>query len=707
MTSPLAAPEAVIAASSESNDKTKNLCPSESKNIDHSNVLEATERRSGRKRKTNNADSDPKPKKQAKKEKGVEEDLDMTWICAECREAECLMHPEADELLVCEGSCVRVFHYPCAGLLKMPAKDETYVCKDCTEKRHACSICKEYGVDEEDVYKCSKPKCGLFFHESCLSMHNVDVSYIPVASASASASPISTLEAPSDRSKPIFTCPAHNCWTCTQLELKKEEEDEAKEAALQKGGKTKGKKKSKALPGFFCSKKESTLVRCLECPISYHISCIPLSAKFHELATLCHEHSAHAKLPELDLENSFQQQVESKADKYLAQSNANAASRKLRNTNNKNPCFPFSGGDLSKNEEKMLHILTPEADISGMDAASLLSTFCLPCTMRDEVHSKPPHYKHVHSLQYDPKNKPPRIPDSGGQCDCSDSCGENCYNRLVFTECYGDSNKNSKSNCSVGANCGNRSISQRKFIKCKPQREQGKGWGLVTLEKVRQGQLVIEYVGEVISKTMKEKRLQEWAREHPNDPNFYIMALSPGWFIDARETANLSRFINHSCDPNCIIHPINVGGQMRNAIVALREIARGEFLSYDYHFDTQQGDRFVCRCGAKNCRGTMKQTGGKGGNGKQVLKSASDMWEDAKSQFEKDKKFLEDFALDEQTRRLAVREVVPGSEGKDELIAYGPQPRNRNSVIRNGIFLWRNAVQGSRFDRRIARLSRK
>jgi hypothetical protein len=409
----------------------------------------------------------------------------------------------------------------------------------------------------------------------------------------------------------------------------------------------------------------------------------------------------------LDLENSFQQQVESKADRYLAQSNAIAASRKHHSKNNRNPCFPFSGGDPSKDEERILQMLTPEADISGMDAGALLSTFCLPCTMRDEVHSKPPHYKHVQSLQYDPKNKPPRIDDSGGQCDCTDSCGENCYNRLVFTECYGDSNKNSRSNCSVGANCGNRSISQRKFIKCKPQREQGKGWGLVTIEKVRQGQLVIEYVGEVISKAMKEKRLQEWATEHPNDPNFYIMALSPGWFIDARETANLSRFINHSCDPNCIIHPINVGGQMRNAIVALREIARGEFLSYDYHFDTQQGDRFVCRCGSKNCRGTMKQTGGKGGNGKQILKSASDMWENVKNQFEKDKKYLEDFALEEEARRLAVREVVPGSEGKDELIANGPQPRNRNSVIRNGIFLWRNAVQGSRFDQRIARLARK
>lgn len=271
LTSPLAATKAeIISMSSPSvnNDKSIDSCPLPPENGNtHPDKIEseaiAIDRRSGRKRKSENVDSVPAPKRrQPKKEKGAEEELDMAWICAECREAECLMYPEADELLVCEGPCARVFHYPCAGLLKMPAKDETYTCKDCTEKRHACSICKEYGIDGKDVYKCSKQRCGLYFHESCLSMQNVDISFIPISSASASASPISTLEppTPSERLKPIFTCPAHNCWTCTQLELKQEEEDEAKEAASQKSGKSRGKKNSKSLPGFFSSKKESTLV---------------------------------------------------------------------------------------------------------------------------------------------------------------------------------------------------------------------------------------------------------------------------------------------------------------------------------------------------------------------------------------------------------------------------------------------------------------
>jgi hypothetical protein len=43
-----------------------------------------------------------------------------------------------------------------------------------------------------------------------------------------------------------------------------------------------------------------------------------------------------------------------------------------------------------------------------------------------------------------------------------------------------------------------------------------------------------EYVGEVIDETTKNDRLLEWARDHPNDPNFYVMRLETGWYIDAR-----------------------------------------------------------------------------------------------------------------------------------------------------------------------------
>ena len=309
----------------------------------------------------------------------------------------------------------------------------------------------------------------------------------------------------------------------------------------------------------------------------------------------------------------------------------------------------------------------------------------------------------MHSLQYDKNNRPPRIaPPGTDRCHCVGVCGDNCYNRMVYTECYGDISKNSKTNCSVGVNCGNRQVAQRKTTKCKPMREQGKGWGLVTLEKAERGKFIQEYVGEVIDETMKEERLMQWAEEHPNDPNFYIMALNKGWFVDAREVANLSRFINHSCDPNCVLIPVNVGGYIRNAIVAKYDIPAGTFLSYDYRFDTRQGDRFLCRCGAAKCRGTMKEA--KLDNAQDdSTKNAGELWEAAKVQVAKDKNYIREYYAQAEAL-LEVGESVPGNDNPEELVANGPQRRNRGTAIRNRIFLWRNTVDGANFAQRVSRL---
>jgi len=64
-----------------------------------------------------------------------------------------------------------------------------------------------------------------------------------------------------------------------------------------------------------------SLKRCLYCPNAYHITCIPPTAKFHELALLCHDHAKTHKLPDLDKDNSLQAGVEkeldAKIDKFI------------------------------------------------------------------------------------------------------------------------------------------------------------------------------------------------------------------------------------------------------------------------------------------------------------------------------------------------------------------------------------------------------
>ena len=41
-----------------------------------------------------------------------------------------MMKTDAEQLLICEGTCRRLFHYPCAGLSQLPDQDEKYICKD-------------------------------------------------------------------------------------------------------------------------------------------------------------------------------------------------------------------------------------------------------------------------------------------------------------------------------------------------------------------------------------------------------------------------------------------------------------------------------------------------------------------------------------------------------------------------------------------------
>jgi len=425
---------------------------------------------------------------------------------------------------------------------------------------------------------------------------------------------------------------------------------------------------------------------------------------------LCHEHAGKCKLPDLNPDFSFQHRIENKVDQkfesFVDRRNRRAQAAR---SNIKNPFFgdSISGIKLTKRELELKEAI--ENDQEQDEEPFPFGGFCLPVDLKDEVYSKPAQYRHVQSLQYTSNNKPPRTPTSGGVCQCVERCDEYCINRMLYTECFGDATKSDSGgkksyNCLLGPNCGNRQIAQRQAAKCKTVREQGKGWGLVTVKPAKKGDLIQEYVGEVIDAETKDDRLSKWSQDHPTDPNFYVMALQPGWFIDAREVANLSRFVNHSCEPNCSLTQINVSGRMRCGIFAMRDIEAGEFLSYDYHFDTRHGDKFVCRCGSLVCRGTMK--GGAAVELGSGPKNKKEVWEAAKAKYENDKKFLADFHEDKRKRFSQVGALVPGADGagKDELVASGVQSKHRESAQHGRVFLWRNAVQGDDFAKRIAKL---
>jgi hypothetical protein len=203
---------------------------------------------------------------------------DMLWICAECKEADCVLVTKQQQMifvnnsnecsnngdptkfapeesfLICDGGCHRIFHVPCAGLAKVPETEDIWLCKDCTRKEHACAFCTEYGKDNIDVFQCQDSLCGLFFHESCLQTHRVDYIYDKddgkVISAPPSVSEEDDIETEVAKI-PVFTCPAHQCWTCTQkdmIQLEKEEEAaERRTNGNNSSKKNKGKKKKQSI----------------------------------------------------------------------------------------------------------------------------------------------------------------------------------------------------------------------------------------------------------------------------------------------------------------------------------------------------------------------------------------------------------------------------------------------------------------------------
>jgi uncharacterized protein len=113
---------------------------------------------------------------------------------------------------------------------------------------------------------------------------------------------------------------------------------------------------------------------------------------------------------------------------------------------------------------------------------------------------------------------------------------------------------------------------------------------------------VAEYVGERISHEEGDRRYDD---DKMNRHHTFLFVVNSKILVDAAVSGNDSRFINHSCDPNCEV----VIEDRRIFIDATRTIQPGEELFYDYSYDREdaEGDdsRYPCQCGAEKCRGTI------------------------------------------------------------------------------------------------------
>lgn len=56
-------------------------------------------------------------------------------------------------------------------------------------------------------------------------------------------------------------------------------------------------------------------------------------------------------------------------------------------------------------------------------------------------------------------------------------------------------------------------------------------------------------------------------------------------FIDATKKGGKGRFLNHSCNPNCVVAKWTIGKKARMGIFAKRDIKANEELTFNYNVD--------------------------------------------------------------------------------------------------------------------------
>ncbi|KAF5444681.1 hypothetical protein F2P56_033797 [Juglans regia] len=174
-------------------------------------------------------------------------------------------------------------------------------------------------------------------------------------------------------------------------------------------------------------------------------------------------------------------------------------------------------------------------------------------------------------------------------------CGDECLNRMLNIECV-------QGTCPCGDLCSNQQFQKQKYAKLEWFRSGKKGYGLKLLEDISKGHFLIEYVGEVLDMHAYEARQKEYALK--GHRHFYFMTLNGSEVIDACAKGNLGRFINHSCDPNCRTEKWMVNGEICIGLFALRDIKKGEEVTFDYNYVRVFGAAAKkCYCGAPQCRG--------------------------------------------------------------------------------------------------------
>ncbi|XP_054917474.1 histone-lysine N-methyltransferase NSD2 [Dermacentor andersoni] len=523
-------------------------------------------------------------------------------IVEKAKEELCLICEATGATLTCTGPCKRSFHLDCLGITQPPV---AFLCDECTTGTHSCLVCK--GTDA--TQKCSMERCGTFYHMSCLKT-------VPIP-----------LKADS------LVCPRHFCLPCSQQKPRAISSkgrllrcahcpSTFHSGCLPAGSSILGSSvvvcprhrpqtTSSAINVNWCMlcSKGGQLLCCEGCPAAFHETCLGLQAVPEE-AFLCPDclNWKHPKygdilwvklgcyrwwpaqvLPPADVPTNIQALKHEAVGDFAVRF---YGSHDYYWTNRQR-VFLFEEGDSgsltasSKSVARLFEAALEEATLAWEQQRKA----------REQC-EKPAPFRMIRTNRVVcPVAAMPSVAvrmKSICLCTPQDPCRANCLNRLLLYEC-------SRDLCPAGTDCENQRFQKRTYARTSLVRTPGRGWGLQTSQALAAGDFVMEYVGELINEEECERRLAELHME--NNQNFYFLTLEKDRIIDAGPKGNLSRFINHSCEPNCETQKWTVNGDTRVGIFAIRDIAAGTELTFNYNLECRGNERIPCACGSRNCSG--------------------------------------------------------------------------------------------------------
>lgn len=121
-----------------------------------------------------------------------------------------------------------------------------------------------------------------------------------------------------------------------------------------------------------------------------------------------------------------------------------------------------------------------------------------------------------------------------------------------------------------------------------------KGRGIFAKNNIKKGTIIVR-IGEKERYYTKEQYKKFSPRFKKNIGKFvYWDKIKQLWVYPLDYT----KYLNHSCEANVL----NKG----NIDVAVRDIKKGEELTYNYSPILAKGEKFKCYCGSRYCKGIIK-----------------------------------------------------------------------------------------------------